>query len=148
VVDEVTRYTATARRTDGWWIVQCDQHPGALSQVKRLDQAAEEHREAIAFVAEVPVDEVDVEVRQLVKRGDAVRLRMNHPWRRLWTWTDELDRASALAASARRDEEVTGQKRREVARRLAEDGLTVRDIGAVLGVSYQRAHQLVSGATR
>jgi len=67
--------------------VQCDQHPGALSQVKRLDQAAEEHREAIAFVAEVPVDEVDVEVRQLVKRGDAVRLRMNHPWRRLWTWT-------------------------------------------------------------
>jgi len=131
-VDEVTRYTATARRTDGWWIVQCDQHPGALSQVKRLDQAAEEHREAIAFVAEVPVDEVDVEVRPALPPELA----------------DELDRASALAASARRDEEVTGQKRREVARRLAEDGLTVRDIGAVLGVSYQRAHQLVSGATR
>lgn len=126
----MTRYTATARRTDGWWIVQCDQHPGALSQVKRLDQAAEEHREAIAFVAGVPVVEVDVEVRPALSSDLA----------------DELERASDLAASARRDEEAAGQKRREVARKLAEDGLTVRDIGAVLGVSYQRAHQLVSGA--
>jgi hypothetical protein len=58
VVDEVIRYTATAHHVAGWWIVQCDQHPGALSQVRRLDQAADVHREAIAFVVGVPADEV------------------------------------------------------------------------------------------
>ncbi len=56
------RYAATARRVDGWWIVQCDQHPGALSQVRRLDQAVEVHREAIAFVAQVPIHDVEVRV--------------------------------------------------------------------------------------
>ena len=28
--------------------------------------------------------------------------------------------------------------------RLAEQGMSLRDVGAALGVSYQRAHQLVS----
>jgi len=32
---------------------------------------------------------------------------------------------------------------REAARRLAAQGLPVRDIGSLLGVSHQRAHQLV-----
>lgn len=59
----MTRYKATASRVSGWWMVQCDQHPGALSQVRRLDQAAQVHREAIAFVAQVPIDDVQVEIR-------------------------------------------------------------------------------------
>lgn len=56
-------YTATAQRVEGcWWMVQCDQHPGALSQVRFLGQAAVEHREAIAFVTGEAVDEVHVTV--------------------------------------------------------------------------------------
>ncbi len=123
------QYTATARRVDGWWIVQCDQWPGALSQVKRLDRAAEEHREAIAFVADVPVEQIDVDIRATLPPELAA----------------ELEEATGLIQSAHHDIEVAGQKRREVARRLARDGLTVRDIGAVFGISYQRAHQLING---
>jgi CO/xanthine dehydrogenase Mo-binding subunit len=120
-------YTATARRDGRWWVVQCDQHPSALSQVARLDQAADVHREAIAFVTGVPEDEVEVEVRPMLDSE----------------LSSELDQAAQLAEQAKRAEEQAGAKRRRVARRLAKSGMTVRDVGAVMGVSYQRAHQLV-----
>lgn len=132
MVDEVTRYTATAHRAAGWWIVQCDQHPGALSQVRRLDQAAEVHREAIAFVVGVPADEVEVEVRPEVPEQVTAHLR----------------RAEEAAAQAQR---ATAQERAEraAAARAAQDaGLTIRDIGAVLGVSFQRAQQVLAFAQR
>lgn len=56
-------YTAMARRSGQWWVIQCDQHPGALSQVARLDQAAEVHREAIALITGEPENGVEVAVR-------------------------------------------------------------------------------------
>lgn len=131
MVDAVTyRYTAAARRVEGWWIVQCDQLPGALSQVKRLDRAAEEHREAIAFVAGQPVDQIEVEIHAALPPELAA----------------ELDESAAMVESAHRDLELAQARRRKVARQLADDGLTVRDIGAVFGVSYQRAHQMVREA--
>jgi hypothetical protein len=120
-------YTATARRDGRWWMVQCDQHPSALSMVARLDQAAEVHREAIAFVADVPEDQVEVDVRPVLEPE----------------LSSELDEASQLAEQAKQAEEQAGVKRRRVARRLVASGLTVRDVGAVMGLSYQRAHQLV-----
>jgi hypothetical protein len=94
VVDEVTRYTATAHRAAGWWTVQCDQHPGALSQVRQLDQAAGVHREAIAFVVGVPANEVEVEVRPEVPEQV----------------TAHLCRAEEAAAQAQR---ATAQERAE-----------------------------------
>lgn len=56
-------YTATARRSGQWWVIQCDQHPGALSQITCLDQAAEVHREAIALITGEPKNGVEVAVR-------------------------------------------------------------------------------------
>lgn len=56
-------YTSRAHREGNWWIVQNDQFPGAISQVRRLDLAADAQREAIAFVAEVDQDEVVVVIR-------------------------------------------------------------------------------------
>ncbi len=57
------RYTATAERTSlGWWSVQCDQAPGALSQVEDLDDAVEFITEAIAYVEQIPEADVTVAV--------------------------------------------------------------------------------------
>lgn len=125
----MSTYTATAYRVEsGWWMVQCDQHHGALSQVRRLDQAADEHREAIAFVTGEPVGEVTVDVSPVLEPDvDA-----------------EMAAVSALAQSAdRAASEATG-RRAALAQRLHSGGLTVRDIGVILGVSYQRAQQLVA----
>ncbi|MGH3940935.1 MAG: hypothetical protein ACRDTG_20315 [Pseudonocardiaceae bacterium] len=120
--------TATARRIDGWWMVQCDQWPGALSQLRSLAKAPDEHREAIAFVSGLPADQIEVDVRAVLAPELAA----------------ELEEADGMVQQARSNIDIAGQKRRKVARRLAEDGLTVRDIGAVFGVSYQRVHQLVN----
>ena len=45
---------------------------------------------------------------------------------------------------AARAQHSAAEESRLAARELAASGLTVRDVGAVLGVSHQRAHQLVS----
>lgn len=124
----MTTYTATATRSGKWWVVQCDQYPGAISQVARLSQAAEVHREAIAFVADVPVAEVDVDVRPVLP--DEVE--------------DHLEHAEDLRETAARANSGAAQEVRTAARALREAGLTVRDIGTVLGVSYQRAQQLAT----
>lgn len=69
------RYTVTAERGTGEvWVFQCVEYPGAISQARSLSAAPGLMREAIAFVAEVDPDEVDVleispqRVSQLVKR--------------------------------------------------------------------------------
>lgn len=124
----MSSYTATARREGRWWIVQCDQHPGALSQVQRLSQAAEVHREAISFVTELPQDEIDVVVTPVLDTEISTVLQESEHLRRQAVETEQ--RATAL--------------RQDAARMLADEGLTVRDIGAILGVSYQRAHQLLA----
>lgn len=123
----VSEYTATAQRAGGWWMVQCDQQPGALSQVRRLDKAADEHREAIAFVTGEPVDQVKVAV--VARLEPAVE--------------DELATVRQLADTAARAANKAADQRAALARRLHDQGLTVRDIGQIMGLSYQRAGQLV-----
>jgi len=53
VATMMREFTSTARKDGRWWVVQCDQQPGAISQVARLDQAPAHQREAIAFVADL-----------------------------------------------------------------------------------------------
>ncbi len=86
------------------------------------------HREAIAFVVGVPANEVEVEVRPEIPEQVTAHLR----------------RAEEAAAQAQR---ATAQERAEraAAARAAQDaGLTVRDIGTVMGVSFQRAQQVLA----
>ncbi len=67
----------------------------------------------------------------------------------------ELDRAtqarSANASDALRADEAraraeAAQEVRQAAKTLHETGIPLRDVGTVLGVSHQRAHQLVKSA--
>lgn len=119
-------YTSRAHKEGRWWIVQNDQAPGAISQVTRLDQAADAQREAIAFVEGVEASSVEVKVRVSIS-PDIDR---------------EVEEATALRAEAKEREQRAAEKRRGVALLLEAQGYTMRDIGVVLGVSYQRVHQL------
>ena len=124
----VTQYTVTAERSGRWWSLQCVEVPGALSQVARLDQV-DQIREAIAFVAGVPTESVEIQLR--VDLPESVQAHLAAAAR----LRDEADAARSQSAA-----EV-----RRAARELASRGISLRDIGTMLDVSHQRAHQLVKG---
>lgn len=109
-----------------WWLVEVPELR-VLTQARRLAEAADMARDLIAIHLDVPIVEVDVEVR--VDLGPGLE--------------EDLTRAAALRASAADAEREASAIRARVAQRLAADGVAVRDIGALLGVSFQRAHQLL-----
>ena len=57
---------------------------------------------------------------------------------------EDLDAARRLRSEAKQVAEQASERVRHAARILANQGLTVRDIGSILGVSYQRAQQLLA----
>lgn len=127
----MTQYTVTAERSGQWWSLQCVEVPGAISQVARLGQA-DQIREAIAFVA--GVDEDDVEIDLIVNLPEQAQ-------RHLAASRELRDQASVAAVGA-------ASEARAAAHELRAAGLTTRDIGVVMGVSFQRVHQLLTEQTR
>ncbi len=127
-----TLYTARAKRDGKWWSISVADLPGALTQVRRLDQAEAMAREVIALVLDVPEDAFDVMVTPDLTESQRAAL-------------DALDEAKAnyekaAAAMTKRQQDVA-------ALLVREDGLTVRDAAEVLGVSFQRVSQLTATGT-
>lgn len=122
----VKTFTVTATCGRGpVWVLECEE-AGAVSQVKRLERADEEMREAIAFQPGRDTEEFDiVMVPQLAS---------------------DLSSAVEEAVAARAEAEVAARHAAETARRAVRElrarGLSVRDLGTLMGVSYQRAAQL------
>jgi DNA-directed RNA polymerase specialized sigma subunit len=126
-------YTARAQREGKWWAISVEGLPGALSQVRRLDQAEAMAREVIALVLDLPEDSFDV----------VVTPELNEKHREALA---ELERAKeqyaeSMAALAERQQRATLLLVRDA-------GLTVRDAATVLGVSFQRVSQLTSHAEK
>jgi predicted RNase H-like HicB family nuclease len=128
MVAVMATYHVTARREGRWWALRCEELPGVFSQVARLDKAADEVREAIAFVADIQDDSFDIVVTPVLP--EAYRIE-----------TSQAEAARSLATQANQE---AAAHARAAARALADAGLTVRDIGTVIGVSHQRAAQLLA----
>lgn len=121
-------FEVVAERGRGdWWVLEAPE-VGAVSQVKRLDEAAEEMREAVAYLAGLPIAEVHIDVTPILPQEYVVHAQAAEEARIL------ADEAKSKAAA----------ESRSAARVLREHGLTLRDVGAIMGVSHQRAAQLVS----
>lgn len=124
------RYRVTVSREGRWWMVAIPEVDG-LTQARRLSEAALMAREYIAVTLDVSLDDVAVDVH--VEKVGPV--------------TDIEDRLAAIEAERARAAALERQATAEAAR-LARDlvaaQVPLRDIGAILGVSHQRAHQLVN----
>ena len=120
-------YTARAERDEGgWWVVTVPELDGVFTQSRRLDRVEDLARDAIALWLEVPSTSFNVELKAAVPELD-----------------EQIAEVDSLRREAERLREQAAAGSRELARELSARGLTVRDIGQVLGVSYQRAAQLL-----
>jgi predicted RNase H-like HicB family nuclease len=124
-------YEVRAERSGKWWALSVPQLPGAFSQVRRLDQAESMARDLIATFLDVAPASFDITVD--AKLDEDTRATVDNV----------LDLRSRIEA----EERVLADMTRKVAQKLvADEGMTVRDVGRVLHVSYQRIAQIVPQA--
>lgn len=120
----MTTYTAVCRRVGGWWAVAVPELKGAHTQARRLDQVAAMAQDAIALMLDADPATIQVDVRPELPAAVAQALDARRSAR-------EADEAAERATSA-------------AVRALMRDGYTVRDAGALLGLSPQRISQIAS----
>ncbi len=123
-------YEATVGRDGKWWMIRVPE-VGGVSQARSLGEAATMARSLIAV--SLDVDPTSFEVSLVVEAVGSVP-----------DVSGEVAAIAALRERAAAEEREATARAALLAKRLASEGLTVRDIGAVLGVSFQRAHQLVA----
>jgi predicted RNase H-like HicB family nuclease len=124
-------YEVLAERDGRLWFLRVNELPGVFSQVRRLDQAEGMARDAIAAFLDIPADGFDVMV--------TVKLPADL----------ERDVAGVIdlrGAIDRTEREYAEQTRRLATRLVQGEGMTVREAGRLLGLSYQRVSQLVASA--
>ena len=123
----MTTYHARVVRGDVFWLVHVPEIDH-YTQARNLGEVESMARDLIAVMKEIDPQSFNLDVS--VELSDEV--------------TVHLKRSQALRQESDRTKHLAAQEVRVAAKELRERGLTVRDIGAALDVSYQRAHQLIS----
>ena len=126
----MSNYEATVTREGKWWMVQVSGVDG-VTQARRLGEVELMAREFVAVSLKEPLEDIEVTV-VLDTVGSLVHIQD-----RIVAIERDRSMSEALARKA-------SQEAASLAKKLAEQDVPVRDIGAVLGVSFQRAHQLVN----
>lgn len=118
-------YDVTVRRDGRFWYV--DIEGVGATQARHLREVEEMARDYVAVMHGVEPMTIDLDIT--IELDDDVRAR--------------LDAANRLREQADQAQTAASREVRAAARALRNQGLPLRDIGIVLGVSYQRAHQLL-----
>lgn len=125
-MSEKDRYTAHAQRAGAWWAIDVPEIRGVFTQAKRLEHVEGMAREAIALMLDVAPESFDVVLDvELIDRLAAA-----------------VEDAKAQRREAEERMRSASEAMRQVADELKAEGLPDRDVGRVLGVSYQRVAQL------
>lgn len=111
------------------WVLECPD-VGAVSQTRRLDRAADEMREAIAYLSGLNQSDIDIAVKPILP-SDVAELKIQ-----VESLREQADDVNEQAARASRD----------LVAQLKQQGYSQRDIGVILGVSHQRVAALAASA--
>ena len=131
VTDEASfadSYRVEVVRSGGWWAITVTDLDGVFSQTKRLDQVEDAAREAISLMLMIDVDDVGV-LDVVVTPPPAV--------------TSVLEALETSVATADEAARAAFDLRREAVEMLRAEGLPLRDVGALIGVSHQRVSQIL-----
>ncbi len=123
------RYTAHVTREGRWWMVAVPEVDG-LTQARRLSEAVPMARSLVAVTLDVDPEDLDIAL-SIDRVGDV-------------DVADRLAEITRERAALSELERSLAEHTRSLARDLAERDVPQRDIGAVLGVSHQRAQQLLA----
>lgn len=125
---EMSTYTAEVSRGERYWVVYV-REVDRVTQARNLAEVQPMARDLIAIM-----DGVDAESVELVVHTDMPGAAAEH-WQQAKELREVAERTTIQAA----------EESRRAAKELADAGVTVRDIGQLLGISFQRAGQLVQG---
>lgn len=115
--------TAICQRSGNWWAIETPEIPGLYTQARRLDQAEHMVKDAAQLLG------VDVDTVTILPFID--------------TDTESLiEQLLSARAEATRAQERASQLTREAISTLRNEGLTVRDVAIVTGLSPQRVSAL------
>ena len=115
--------TARVRRSGGWWAVEVPEIPGLFTQAKRLGQVAQMVADAAEMLGH---PQVEVAVEPQLAPSD----------RKL------VDAAIAGRARLRQAETAAATASRAAVAKLRSEGLPVRDVATLMGISPQRVSAL------
>jgi hypothetical protein len=131
MVADLKVYRVDADRDGRFWHIHVPQ-VSRSTQARSLREIEPMARDLIAIMEDVEPTSFTVDIS--IRLPDDVTL--------------ELETAASLREKAASAQAEAARLSRNAAHRLHQLGLPVRDIGKVLGISYQRAHQLVDEAGR
>ena len=124
-------YHAEVDRDGKLWRVHVPE-VARTTQARNLREVEPMARDLIAIMDDIPADSFDLDVRLTLP--EEIRA--------------QLDQSAALREEAARSQAQAAQLSRQAARRLRDQGLPLRDVGQALGVSFQRAKQLINEADK
>ena len=127
MVAQVTTYRVIATQEERFWLLSVPELD-VVTQARTLDRAEATVRDLIAVWLDVPADSFEVEVEP----------RLDDEWTKLLRETRDA-RTTADKASARASELL-----RTSVTTLHDAGLSAREVGSLVGISYQRVQQLLA----
>jgi len=127
MVAQVTTYRVIATQEERFWLLSVPELD-VVTQARTLDRAEATVRDLIAVWLDVPADSFAVEVEP----------RLDDEWTKLLRETRDA-RTTADKASARASEML-----RTSVTTLHDAGLSAREVGSLVGISYQRVQQVLA----
>lgn len=127
----MSKYDAHVTREGKWWMV----HVPAIddfTQARRLSEAGRMAAEIVALATDVEVEDVEI----VLHYDDDVAC--------VPSLDSQLERVMAARLAATEAEARASAETRALAQCLVDANVPMRDVGVMLGLSYQRVHQLVS----
>ncbi len=131
MVADLTTYHAEVDRDGKVWRIRVPE-VRRTTQARTLREVEPMARDLIAIMEDIPSDSFSLDVH--ITLPEEIQA--------------ELERSAALREEAARNQAQAAQLSRQAARHLRDQGLPLRDVGQALGVSFQRAKQLIDEADR
>jgi hypothetical protein len=126
------QYRIRVERSGDWWHLSFPDVRFVYAQTRRLDKVEEAGRGALAAKLDVRADSFDVRIE--VDLPESVR--------------HEVESVRLLRERAEKTQRESQAELRRVVGSLDKKGFTVRDIGAIVGVSAQRVSQVAGERPR